>query len=478
MALALALGACAQPPASPPPPQAPAAQGGTQAFAARVPELSAFVVEVSTLRLASADAPEAQGEPDTEFAPELDYVDRLGWPRRISALPGEVRDLASGFVLAADGLILTSAHVLSQVDEAQVTLADGRRFAARVLGVDRRSDVALLKIDATGLPVAPLGNSRQLRPGDWVAAISAPFGLRGSVTAGVVSAKGRTIPGAGDIPFVQTDVAINPGSSGSPLFDARGQVVAVNSMIYSGTGGYMGLAFAVPIELALKVAQQLQRDGQVRRAWLGAEFQDVTPALAQAFRLPAAAGALLVRADPDGPALGAGLRRGDVIVGWDDAPVAHAGQLLEYASDAAPGSRARLDLWRQGARRMVTVSLGELRQPARAIAAAPQAEWFDGLGLRLTELTEDRLRQLGLDGALLVREVAGLARSEGLRVGDLLVALDEQPLRRVADFTHALAQAPADRPVALLVMREHRMAYLPIRVPRAAVQPASRPRQP
>ena len=230
------------------------------AFSTLVVSRSATVVDISTLRIGRD---ESEGDMDLEFSPENDFADRLAWPLPVSARISQIRDLASGLILSSDGHILTSAHVVANIDEAQVRLDDGRRFTARVVGADRRSDVGLLKIDADGLPVAVIGDSSQLAPGDWVAAIGAPFGFHGSVTTGVVSAKDRLIAGAGEIPFIPTDVAINPGSSGSPLFNSHGEVVAINSMIYSGSGGYMGLSFAVPINLAMHIAEQLRTTGTV-----------------------------------------------------------------------------------------------------------------------------------------------------------------------------------------------------------------------
>ncbi len=358
---------------------------GTTAFSSWWQARSASVVDISTLRIGRDETIEGV---DLEIAPETDFADRLAWPLPASARVSQIRDLASGLVLTSDGLILTSAHVVAAIDEAKVRLADGRRFPARVLGVDRRTDVALLKIDATGLPIAIIGDSSKLAPGDWVAAIGAPFGFHGSVTAGVVSAVDRVIGGAGEIPFIQTDVAINPGSSGSPLFNNRGEVVAINSMIYSASGGYMGLSFAVPINLAMKIAAQLKTSGQVRRARIGADFQEMTPALAQSFGLKeTTGGALVVRVDANGPAQAAGLVRGDVVTTLDGVPIAHFTELLGQIAESPPGSRARLDVWRHGTKRTVLVTLSE--DPVQRSYLRPNTalDWNDGLGLSVGELT-------------------------------------------------------------------------------------------
>ena len=429
------------------------------AFSSLVASRSASVVDLSTLRIGRDERPEGA---ELEFAPENDFADRLAWPLAANVRISQIRDLASGVILTDDGLILTSAHVLAAIDEAQVRLGDGRRFPARVVGTDRRTDVGLLKIDARGLATAAIGDSSQVAPGDWVAAIGAPFGFHGSVTAGVVSAVDRFIGGAGEVPFIQTDVAINPGSSGSPLFNNRGEVVGINSMIYSGSGGYMGLSFAVPINLAMKIATQLKETGRVRRAHLGAELQEMTPALAQSFGLAAPTGALVVRVDADGPAHAAGLVRGDVVTAFDGHAISHFTELLQQVADAPPGRRVRIEFWRHGARRTVSVTLTEEAGPRFAERAEPPPDWNDGLGLSLGELSAAQRLQLGSDGGLMVREAAGLARSEGIRAGDVIVAVNDARLDRVEDFRAKLAGTSPGRMVALLVLRDRRLAYVPV----------------
>jgi len=447
-------------------PRRPSADTAPEAaFSALVASRSASVVDISTLRI-GRDASEA--DIDLEFAPELDFADRLAWPLPATVRVSQIRDLASGVILTSDGVILTSAHVVAGIDEAHVRLDDGRRLPARVLGADARSDVALLKIEAKGLQPAVIGTSSTIRPGDWVAAIGAPFGFHGSVTSGVVSAIDRFIDGAGDIPFIQTDAAINPGSSGSPLFNARGEVVAINSLIFSGNGGYMGLSFAVPIDLAMKVAAQLQADGRVHRSRLGAEFQEVTPALAEAFGQDGhAGGALTVRVAAGGPAQAAGLARGDIVTALDGAPVGHFTGLLRQIAARPAGSLARLAVWREGAQRTISVTLAEeaaSRKPAPPPSELPSAG-NDELGLSLSELTPAQRRLLGSDGGLLVRDAVGAARSEGIRAGDLIVAVNGVRLDRLEDFRRGLKTARPGRHVALLVLREHRMAYVAIRLP-------------
>ncbi|BEP55512.1 serine protease MucD [Variovorax sp. V118] len=427
------------------------------------------MVDISTLRVGRDESLESI---ELEIAPEHDFADRLAWPLAASARISQIRDLASGVIIDSSGLILTSAHVITNLDEAQVRLDDGRRFAARVVGVDKRTDVGLLKIDATELPVAALGDSSTLEPGDWVAAIGAPFGFHGSVTAGVVSAIDRVMGGAGDIPFIQTDVAINPGSSGSPLFNSRGEVVGINSMIYSGSGGYMGLSFAVPINLAIHIAWQLREHGAVRRAYLGAMFQEMTPALAQSFELPAATGALVVRVEADSPAQAAGLAQGDAVLSLDGKPLAHFSDLPQQISQRPPGSRMQLEVWRRGTRRMLHVSLQAQPAPPESRFTPAASEWNDGLGLSLGELSPVQRLQLRVDSGLLVRESSGLARSEGIRAGDIVVALNTMKLNRVDDFARGLAQMATGKTVALLVMRDRRLAYVAVRLPSARREPS------
>lgn len=467
LACACLLAACGTAPAQAQPARGDPAVQQAADFPALVASRIATVVDISTLRIGRD---QNEGDMNLEFAPESDFADRLAWPLPAGVQISQIRDLASGIILSSDGLILTSAHVVSQIDEAQVRLDDGRRFTARLVGSDRQTDVALLKIEAEGLPVAVIGDSSTLSPGDWVAAIGAPFGFHGSVTTGVVSAKDRFIAGAGEVPFIQTDVAINPGSSGSPLFNSRGEVVAINSMIYSGSGGYMGLSFAVPINLAMHIAAQLRATGTVRRARLGAEFQEMTPALAQSFGLARAAGALVVKVEPGSPAQHAGLTAGDVVTAIDTAPFSHFSELLRQIAERKPGTRSRLEIWRRGAARTIWATLSE-QPPARLQPPPPTApEWNDGLGLRLAELATAKRLQLRVDGGLLVRESTGLARSEGIRAGDLIVALNEQRLERVDDFRHAVSRLPAGRTIALLVMRDRHLAYVPVRI---AARPAS-----
>ncbi|MBO9651428.1 MAG: trypsin-like peptidase domain-containing protein [Variovorax sp.] len=434
------------------------------AFSSLVASRRTSVVDISTLAIGRQGRDAAGEDLELEFEPEIDFSDQFARPLPASARISQVRDLASGVTLSSDGLILTAAHVVANVDEIRVRLDDGRIYFAHVVGIDRPTDVGLLKIDAKSLTPAPIGDSSTLSPGDWVAAIGAPFGFHGSVTAGVVSAVDRFI-GAAGVPYIQTDVAINPGSSGSPLFNSRGEVVGINSLIYSGSGGFMGLSFSVPINAVMKVASELKATGHVRRARIGAEFQEVTPALAQAFGLSDAAGALVVRVDARGPAQAAGLKRGDVVTALDGVSVARFTDLLQRIATHPPHSRHLLDVWREGEQVPIQVVFSETTPRESVLRPDNLDDWADGLGLTLGELPATQRAQFGIDGGLMVRDAVGAARSEGLRPGDIVVALNGTRMDHVDDYRRAVAKVLPGRNVALLVMRDRRLVYVAVRRP-------------
>jgi serine protease Do len=424
---------------------------------------TASVVEVFTLRISGRPDPWEGGDwPREEFAGARAATARTVFD--------PARDVASGIVISADGLVLTNAHVVHDADEVQVLLADGRRFPARLLGLDLETDVALIRIEASALPVAVIGDSAALATGEAVFAIGSPFGFQSSVTGGIVSARDRLVPGAGRVPLIQTDVAINPGSSGGPLLNLRGEVVGINSVIYSGSGGYMGVSFAVPINLAMKIAAQLGRDGKVVRPHLGVETQELTPALAQAFRLPKASGALVLRVEQGSAADSGGLVAGDIVLAFDDSEIAGVADLLARIDERLPGTRSVLRVWRRGAALALTVTLTGQATPAlpATLAPAPTAEappWRQGFGLELSEPSAHALVELRAANGLLVRDAVGAARSEGIRAGDLIVAVNDQPLTQLADFQRALDRAAPGSMVALLVLRDGRPAYVPLRMP-------------
>ncbi|QGJ19393.1 MULTISPECIES: trypsin-like peptidase domain-containing protein [unclassified Polaromonas] len=442
----------------------PLARRPSLSAGAIVASRGAGVVEISTI---NAWVPSGSAEPEPEFAPPDTFGDQLARPQPISLAHGEARDLASGFVLTADGYIVSSAHVLWDAQEAQVRLQDGRHFPARLVGLDRISDVALLKIDATGLSPAPIGDSSRLAVGDWVAAIGSPFGFPGSVTAGIVSAKNRALSGSGETGFLQTDVAINPGSSGSPLFNADGEIVGLNSLIYSGSGGYMGVSFSVPINLAVDIAWRLRSQGRIRRAWLGARLQGMTAALAHSFGVRDPTGALVVQVTPGGPAAQAGLLRGDIITAFNGAKVRDFSSLALQMSDHGTSTPGTLEVWREGLKRTATVLLAEAPASAPRPLAAPAPGDLPRLGLALAESGRDLQAQLGIKGGLLVRQAAGLSRSEGIQAGDVLIAANELSLDSVEDFDRVLSRLEPGSSLALLVMRDGNAAYVPLRIPAA-----------
>jgi serine protease Do len=378
--------------------------------------------------------------------------------------PGGGEGLGSGFIISENGYILTNAHLVADAAEVIVRLADAKReFRASVVGVDRRSDVALVKVDASGLPTARLGDSARLEPGDWVAAIGSPFGFANTITAGIVSAKGRSLPDELYVPFIQTDVALNPGNSGGPLLNLRGEVVGMNSLIYSGTGGYMGVSFAIPIEVAMAVSRELKSRGKVTRGRAGIAVQPLTPELARSFHVDPASGAIIVRLEPGGPAQRAGMRVGDVMLEWNGEPVADPGALPRLVAAMAPGSVARVTLSRGGERHTVALTIGEMpeEKPARAEPQPVPDQAHETLGMALQELTPRERRALGVDYGLKVLEVsAAPAARSALAAGDVIVGVGEQRIRSREQFDRLLAAQPKEEPLALLVRRGEAALYV------------------
>ena len=374
--------------------------------------------------------------------------------------PEQERGLASGFIIGSDGEILTNAHAVADVDRAIVRLVDGRQFVGKVVGLDRATDVALVKIEAHALPAAAIGDSARLTRGEWVVAIGSPFGLDSSATAGIVSASPRFLPNS-IVPLIQTDVAINPGSSGGPLFNLRGEVVGINSMIFSRTGGYMGVSFSVPIDLAMKIADELRSSGRVSRGQLGAKIQEVTPDLARSFGLRTPAGALVVRVVPASEAERSGLRSGDVLMGVGTCTDASYVQIQQEVSTARPGQNLALNVWRRGSMQRIVLTVGEAPPDLPAAQDETPSRPEDRLGLNLGELPSTRRGRLGLEG-LPVLEAHGAASQGGVQSDDVIVAVGDRPVRSIAEFDAALAAVLPDRPVALLVLRDGVLAYLAI----------------
>ncbi|MEN8177810.1 MAG: DegQ family serine endoprotease [Pseudomonadota bacterium] len=382
----------------------------------------------------------------------------------------EKQSLGSGFIVSEDGYILTNNHVVSEADEIIVRMTDRREFTAKVIGTDERSDIALIKIDADDLPVVRIGSAKDLKVGEWVLAIGSPFGFDHSVTAGIVSAKGRNLPSENYVPFIQTDVAINPGNSGGPLFNLDGEVVGVNSQIYSRSGGFMGLSFAIPIDVAMDVVEQLKANGKVSRGWLGVLIQDVTGELAESFGMDRPRGALVARVLPDSPAAKAGLQVGDVILKFNGAALHSSSELPPLVGSSSVDRPAELEILRAGKKIMVKVNIGELPQEDAmelAQSTAPRVS-ENRLGLMVSELTSEQRKQLSVssNNGVLVESVTGRpAREAGIQQGDVILMLNNQDVENVSQFNKLVKELPAGKTLAVLVHRNTGPIFLPLRMP-------------
>ena len=381
----------------------------------------------------------------------------------------DVKSLGSGFIISSDGYILTNNHVVKDADEIVVRLSNRDEYIAEVVGTDPRSDIALLKVDAKGLPVARLGNSSRLKVGEWVLAIGSPFGFESSATAGIVSAKGRALPHENYVPFIQTDVAINPGNSGGPRFNMDGEVVGVNSQIYSRTGGYMGLSFAIPIEVAMDVAEQLKTKGKVSRGWLGVLIQDVTRDLAKSFGLRKPEGALVSRVVPDSPAEKAGIQVGDIILKFNGKTVVSSDKLPPIVGSTPVGKRVAVEVLRNGKRKTLYVTLGELEEEvAEAEEGGEKAHASSNrLGMVASEVPPKLREQLDLkEGGVLVQDIErGAAAKAGLRKGDVIVMFAGERVKGVKHFARLVKSAKPGSTVPVLVQRRGGPLFLAITIP-------------
>jgi serine protease Do len=378
------------------------------------------------------------------------------------------QSLGSGFIISQDGYILTNAHVVETAEEITVKLNDKREFKAKVIGSDRRTDVALIKIEATGLPAVRFGDPNKLRVGEWVLAIGSPFGFENTVTAGIVSAKGRSLPQETYVPFIQTDVAVNPGNSGGPLFNLKGEVVGINSQIYSRTGGFMGLSFAIPIDVANDIANQLRTTGRVTRGRIGVVIQPLTRELADGFGLTRPQGALVNSVEKGGPADKAGVEAGDVILRFDGKAVASSEDLPRIVGGTRPGSRVQMQVWRNKGPRDVQVVVAEMPDERAARQARrsgkPPATVQSQFGLTLSELNETQKNELKVSGGVLVENVQGAGQRAGVRRGDVILAINNQDVKSVEQFNQVMGQFDKGRIVALLVRRGTNSLYIPFRV--------------
>jgi serine protease Do len=381
-----------------------------------------------------------------------EFLRRFGIPGpegRALPNPAPAQGVGSGFIVGADGTILTNAHVVDGAGEVTVKLSDKRELKARVVGVDRMTDVAVVKVEASNLPAVKIGDPSKTRVGEWVAAIGSPFGMDHSVTSGIVSAKSRNLPNERLVPFIQTDVAVNPGNSGGPLFNMAGEVIGINSQIYSTTGGYMGMSFAIPIDVAMQVKDQLVAHGKVTRGRIGVTVQEVTPALARSFGLDKARGALVSGVEPGGPAAKGGLQAGDVIVGFAGKPIAGSGELPSIVAQTRPGEKVDVRVLRDGAERDLQLSVGELPAERADLAAGPAMQQGK-LGVSV------RPGGQGLE----IAQAEGPAARAGLRAGDIIVGVNGTPVRSVDELKSAV-DAAGDS-VAILVQRGGARLYVPV----------------
>jgi len=398
--------------------------------------------------------PAMPGMPGGQEEPQQDY---------------KSQSLGSGFIISNDGYILTNAHVVKDADEVLVKLSDKREFKAKIIGADRRTDVALIKIEATGLPkVTTAADPTALRVGEWVIAIGSPFGLENTVTAGIVSAKGRALPQENFVPFIQTDVAINPGNSGGPLFNMKGEVVGINSQIYSRTGGYMGLSFAIPIDVAIDVSNQLKATGKITRGWLGIAIQEINKDIADSFGLKSTNGALVAGVEKGSPADKSDLQAGDVITKFDGKSIITSSDLPRAVGATKPGKAVPVEVVRKGTVKTLTVAVGEMpadkdevADPSPKGVAKPE---INRIGLTLKELTPQQKKKLNDKNGLLVINSQGSAAVAGIRKGDVVLGINNNDIQSLDQFNKQLISVPNGKTVALLVMREGNTLYVPIKI--------------
>jgi serine protease Do len=405
-----------------------------------------------------------------EDSPFHDFFEKFfGQLPQVPDQEPSVRSLGSGFIISADGYVLTSAHVVENADEILVRMTDRREMLAKVIGTDKRSDVALLKVDAKGLPYLKPGKPDELKVGEWVLAIGSPFGFENTATAGIVSAKGRSLPNENYIPFIQTDVAINPGNSGGPLFNMAGEVVGINAQIYSRSGGYMGLAFSVPIDLAMQVADQLRAGGKVKRGWLGVTIQDVNRELAEALDMDKPFGALVSSVLPDSPASKSDLQVQDVIIEYNGKPVRHSSDLPFYVGRTRVGTVANIKILRGGKSRIVNIMIGQLPESDMASLdvdkSSPEQSKTGSLGLNVRDLTKEEKKQLELDYGVLVEmvEADSAAAKAGLKKGDIILLLNKHKMKDAKGYKKIASALKKGKSAAVLVRRGKGSQFLVVK---------------
>ena len=428
---------------------------GVPNYRAIVAQNQAAVVGITTAGEMHTAAPQGMYPGNDGDNPLAQFFHGLPMPRN----HGIMRAQGSGFLISSDGLVLTNAHVIDGARDVTVKLSDHREFKAKVLGSDRSSDIAVLKLEGNNFPTVRLGNSDQLAVGDYVLAIGEPFGLEETATAGIVSAKGRSLPG-GYVPFIQTDAAVNPGNSGGPLFDAGGAVVGINAQIYSNSGGYEGVSFAIPINVAVQIKDEIVKTGKVAHARLGVEVQTLDQALAESFKLKSPNGALVAEVEHDSAAARAGLKVGDVILEFNGTQVVDAGQLSARVGLAAPGDKVSLKVWRDGKVINIDATIGSATQLAAAGDNGSSAGAQARLGLALRPLSPAERAQSGISGGLVVEQSQGRAAEAGIQPGDVVLSVDGTAVDTVAELRR-LVQAH-DKQVALLIQRGDSRLFVPV----------------
>ena len=429
-------------------------------FSALVAKHGPAVVQISVMhegrKVAARGMPGMPDEDDDDAMPPQFRGFRGQPPSQ-----GPSQGLGSGFIVDANGVILTNAHVVADADEVTVRLVDKREFKAKVLGSDRTTDIAVIKIEAKDLPVVKIGNPATTRVGEWVVAIGAPFGLENTVTSGIVSAKGRALPGDAAVPFIQTDAAVNPGNSGGPLFNLKGEVIGVNSQIFSRSGGFQGLAFAVPIDVAIDVKDQIQQNGKVSHGRLGVAIQEVSQALADNFGLKTPGGALVSSVAKDSAAAKAGLEPGDVIQKFEGKDISRSSDLPPLVAQLKPGAKVTLGVWRDGKAKELTATIGELAD--KTTVASAKGEAAKGkLGVAVRPLSPEEKKSGEVTNGVVVEEVAGAAAKAGVRQGDVIVAVNNTPVKSPEQLRELIGKS--GKTVALLVQREEARIFIPVTI--------------
>jgi serine protease Do len=451
-------------------PAIPTLPGGTPNFREIVAQAGPAVVGVTVEGMHKASADDDTGQSPRRGGRSVDPSDPLQqFFRGMPGFPGGQRGQqpdqpfkgqGSGFIISQDGLILTNAHVVKEAKEVTVKLSDRREYAAKVLGSDAATDIAVLRIEGKNLPIVRLGDVQQLQVGDQVLAIGTPYGFEQTATQGIVSAKGRSLPGDSFVPFIQTDAAVNPGNSGGPLFDGNGAVVGINSQIYSQTGGFQGLSFAIPINVAMKVKDQIVATGKAEHARLGVAIQDLTQPLAESFGLSRPDGALVASVAPNSPAAAAGLKAGDVITEVNGAPIERSGALSSRIGLSSPGDKVALKVWRDKEAREVDVKLANADSATKTVASADGGVEPGKLGLALRPLTGAERAESHLDHGLVVEDAQGPSQRAGIENGDVLLAVNGKPVSSLAEVQSVLKNKP--KSVALLVNRDGQQIFVPV----------------